>query len=54
VVRRDFQLTSRLWPIFPNNWPLAVGLHRLDRALLRLPFLRRFATVAVFGLYKKS
>jgi len=54
VVRREFQLTSRLWPIFPNNWPLAVTLHKLDRTLLKLPFMRRFATVAVFGLYKKS
>ena len=52
VVRRDFQLTSRLWPIFPNNWPLAVALHKLDSGLLRLPFMRRFATVAVFGLYR--
>lgn len=52
MVRREFQLTSRLWPIFPNNWPLAVALHKLDRGLLRLPFMRRFATVVVFGLYK--
>ena len=54
VVQRDFQLTSRLWPIFPNNWPLAVGLHKLDRTLLKLPMMRRFATVTVFGLYKES
>jgi 2-polyprenyl-3-methyl-5-hydroxy-6-metoxy-1,4-benzoquinol methylase len=51
---RDFQLTSRLWPIFPNNWPLAVALHKLDSGLLKLPFTRRFATVTVFGLYKKA
>ncbi len=54
MVCRDFQLTSRLWPIFPNNWPLAVALHKLDSGLLKLPFMRRFATVVVFGLYKKS
>ncbi len=54
MVRREFQLTSRLWPIFPNNWPLAVALHKLDSGLLRLPFMRRFATVVVFGVYKKS
>lgn len=54
MVRRDFQLTSRLWPIFPNNWPLAVALHKLDAGLLKLPFIRRFATVAVFGVYRKS
>jgi 2-polyprenyl-3-methyl-5-hydroxy-6-metoxy-1,4-benzoquinol methylase len=51
--RREFQLTSRLWPIFPNNWPLAVALHKLDAGLLRLPFMRRFVTVVVFGLYRK-
>lgn len=54
MVRREFQLTSRLWPIFPNNWPLAVALHKLDSGLLKLPFMRRFATVVVFGLYKKA
>jgi len=54
IVRRDFQLTSRLWPIFPNNWPLAMALHKLDSYLLKLPMMRRFATVAVFGLFKKS
>ena len=53
MVRREFQLTSRLWPIFPNNWPLAVALHKLDSGLLKLPLMRRFATVVVFGLYKK-
>lgn len=52
MVRRDFQLTSRLWPMFPNNWPLAVALHKLDAGLLKLPFMRRFATVTVFGLHK--
>ncbi len=52
LARREFQLTSRLWPIFPNNWPLALALHKLDRGLLRLPFMRRFATVAVFAVYR--
>lgn len=52
VVRREFQLTSRLWPMFPNNWPLAVALHKLDYWLLKVPALRRFATVCVFGLYR--
>ena len=52
MVRREFQLTSRLWPIFPNNWPLALALHKLDAGLLKLPILRRFATVVVFGVYK--
>ena len=52
LVRREFQLTSRLWPIFPNNWPLALALHTLDAGLLKLPFMRRFATVVVFGVYR--
>jgi 2-polyprenyl-3-methyl-5-hydroxy-6-metoxy-1,4-benzoquinol methylase len=53
LARREFQLTSRLWPIFPNNWPLALALHKLDAGLLRLPLTRRFATVVVFAVYKK-
>jgi len=52
VVRREFQMLSRIWPFFPNNWPLAVGLHRLDHYLLKIPMLRRFASVVVFGLYR--
>jgi len=52
MVRREFQLTSRLWPIFPNNWPLAVALHKLDAGLLKLPGMRCFATVVVFALYR--
>lgn len=52
IARRDFQLTSRIWPLFPHNWALAVTLHRLDYYLLKIPFLRRFATVTVFGLYR--
>lgn len=52
LVRREFQLTSRIWPMFPNNWPLCVGLHRLDARLLKLPFMRRFASVVVFAVYR--
>ena len=52
VVRREFQLTSRLWPMFPNNWALASTLHHMDHWLLKIPYLRRFATVVVFGLYR--
>ncbi len=54
MVRREFQLTSRLWPIFPNNWPLALALHKLDAGLLKLPIMRRFATVVVFAVYKEN
>ena len=52
VVRREFQMVSRMWPMFPNNWTLASALHHLDGNLLKIPFLRRFATVVVFGVYR--
>ena len=52
LVRREFQMLSRVWPMFPDNWPLAVSLHRLDHWLLKVPALRRFASVVVFGLYR--
>ncbi len=52
IVRREFQCVSRLWPLVPNNWPLAVTLHWLDFFLLKVPPLRRFASVVVFGLYR--
>lgn len=52
IVRREFQCLSRVWPLFPNNWPLAVTLHWLDFYLLKVPPLRRFASVVVFGLYR--
>jgi 2-polyprenyl-3-methyl-5-hydroxy-6-metoxy-1,4-benzoquinol methylase len=51
-VRREFQLTSRLWPMFPNCFALAKALHAIDRVLLKPKFMRRFATVVVFGLYR--
>ncbi len=51
-VMRHFQMTSRVWPAFPNCWPLVAGLHRLDYLLLKIPALRRFATVCVFALYR--
>ena len=52
IVRREFQCVSRIWPFFPNNWPLAVGLHWLDHYLMKIPTLRRFASVTVFALYR--
>lgn len=52
VVRREYQMLSRIWHFFPNCWPLVSGLHHLDAMLLKLPFLRRFATVVVFALYR--
>ena len=52
MVRREFHLTSRIAPLFPNNWPLCVMLHKLDDWLLKIPFMRPFATVVVFALHR--
>jgi len=49
---RYFQVTSRVWRIWAHNWALAKGLHQLDHLLLKLPGVRKLATVAVFGLYR--
>lgn len=51
-VKRHFQCVSRVWPLFRGCWPVVAGLHRVDGHLMRLPWLRRFATVVVFGLYR--
>lgn len=53
MVRREFQFLSRIWPLFPHSWlRFQAVLHGIDHALLKAPFLRRFATVVVFGLYR--
>jgi len=52
VQKRYFQVTSRVWRLWPNNWPLAVALHRLDHGLLRVPGVKRLATVCVFAAYR--
>lgn len=52
IVSRDFHLVSRVWRLWPNNWPLAVALHNIDNALLKFPPLRRFASLTVFAVYK--
>lgn len=52
VQKRYFQVTSRVWRFWPNNWPLAVALHRLDHGLLKLPGMSRLATVCVFACYR--
>ena len=52
IVRREFQLVSRIWPLFPNNWSLAVTLHWLDYYLLKFPPMRSLASLVVFGVYR--
>jgi SAM-dependent methyltransferase len=49
---RHFQLTSRVWRLWPNAWHLAVALHKLDHALLKLPLMHRLATVNVTAYYR--
>jgi 2-polyprenyl-3-methyl-5-hydroxy-6-metoxy-1,4-benzoquinol methylase len=51
---RYFQLTSRVWRLWPNNWPLAVALHKLDHALLKLPLTHKLATVCVAEYRRKN
>lgn len=50
--KRYFHLTSRIWHAFPNCWPLVKTLHAIDREVLHLPFMKRFATVCVFALHR--
>ena len=50
MVQRDFQITSRVWRVWPDNWDLALRLHKLDGVLTRVPGMRKFATVSVFAL----
>ena len=49
---RHFQLTSRVWRLWPNAWHLAVCLHKFDHALLKLPLMHKLATVNVTAYYK--
>ena len=49
---RHFQLTSRVWRLWPHRWHLAVMLHKLDHALLKLPLMHKLATVNVTAYYR--
>ncbi|MEO0475671.1 MAG: class I SAM-dependent methyltransferase [Planctomycetota bacterium] len=49
---RHFQLTSRVWRLWPHRWHLAVMLHKLDHALLKLPMMHKLATVNVTAYYR--
>jgi SAM-dependent methyltransferase len=52
MVRREFQMISRIWPLFPGCSPLVKGVHWADYHLLRIPLLRRYASVVAVGLYR--
>lgn len=51
IERREFECVSRIYPLIPFRWGRNF-LFGVDRALMHLPFLRRFASVVCFGLYK--
>jgi len=51
IERREFECVSRIYPMIPFRWGRRL-LFRLDRALMKLPFLRSFASVVCFGLKK--
>lgn len=52
VTKRYFQVTSRVWRLWPDNWPLAVALHKLDHTLMKLPGMSRLATVCVTAMHR--
>ncbi|XAM00044.1 methyltransferase domain-containing protein [Phycisphaeraceae bacterium D3-23] len=52
VQRRYFQVTSRVWRLWPNRWGLAVALHKLDHGLMKLPGMSRLATVCVTAMHR--
>lgn len=51
IERREFECVSRIYPLIPFRWGRRL-LFRLDRTLMKVPCLRRFASVVCFGLRK--
>ena len=51
IERREFECVSRIYPFIPYRF-LRRALFRLDRALMHIKPLRRFASVVCFGLYR--
>ncbi|MEM1213607.1 MAG: methyltransferase domain-containing protein [Planctomycetota bacterium] len=53
VTVRHFQLTARLWRLWPNRPKLAAALHRFDAKFLKLcPPAKRFCTVTVLTCHR--
>ena len=50
--RREFEFLSRIYPLFRNHPAIVYALHELDYHLLKIPLLRRFASVVVFSVSK--
>lgn len=53
IERREFECVSRIYPLVSSKF-LRRALFRLDRALMHLKPLRRFASVVCFGLYRDA
>lgn len=51
IERREFECVSRIYPFIPVRF-VRRALFRLDRALMHIKPLRRFASVVCFGLYR--
>lgn len=51
IERREFECISRIYPMIPFRWGRRL-MFRLDRILMTVPLLRRFASVVCFGLRK--
>jgi SAM-dependent methyltransferase len=54
IQRRQFECLSRAYRVLPHSRTLVRGLYRLDWWLMKLPPLRRFASVEVFALYRDT
>ena len=52
--RREFECVSRIYPLLKRYRPLVRALFRLDRQLMKIKPLRRFASVTAFGLYRDA
>ena len=50
--RRHFECLARLHPLFANRDRVVRSLFRIDSWLMKLPPLRRFASVVVLALYR--
>lgn len=52
IEKRYFQVTSRVWRLWPDRWALAVALHKLDHGLMKLPGMSKLATVCVTAMHR--
>ena len=50
--RREFEFVSRIYPIFRKYRFIVTSLFTIDKFLMKIPFLKRFASGVVFALYR--